>query len=123
MDFVKGLPFGPARIGRLKFFDAISSAARAWATNMVQNGIASSYSVPELQPAETLWSVVVKPKKAPRKPGRSQNSTGLSLISASGSNLGRLNRLQIQPSLGASTYYFGSEALQTIPQGENAPLT
>jgi hypothetical protein len=23
-----------------------------------------------------------------------------------------------QPSLGASTYYFGSEALQTIPQGE-----
>jgi hypothetical protein len=31
-------------------------------------------------------------------------------------------RLQIQPSLGASTYYFGSEALQTIPQGENVPL-
>jgi outer membrane receptor protein involved in Fe transport len=31
-------------------------------------------------------------------------------------------RLQIQPSLGASTYYFGSEALQTIPQGENTPL-
>jgi hypothetical protein len=27
-------------------------------------------------------------------------------------------RLQIQPSLGASTYYFGSEALQTISQGE-----
>ena len=32
------------------------------------------------------------------------------------------DRLQIQPSLGASTYYFGSDALQTIPQGENAPL-
>jgi hypothetical protein len=31
-------------------------------------------------------------------------------------------RLQIQPSLGASTYYFGSAALETIPQGENAPL-
>ena len=31
-------------------------------------------------------------------------------------------RLQIQPSLGASTYTFGPEALQTIPQGENAPL-
>jgi hypothetical protein len=31
-------------------------------------------------------------------------------------------RLQIQPSLGASTYYFGPEALQTVPQGENAPL-
>jgi outer membrane receptor protein involved in Fe transport len=31
-------------------------------------------------------------------------------------------RLQIQPSLGASTYYFGSEALETVPQGENAPL-
>src|ERR1700736_1486475 len=31
-------------------------------------------------------------------------------------------RLQIQPSLGASTYYFGSEALLTIPQGDNAPL-
>lgn len=31
-------------------------------------------------------------------------------------------RLQIQPSLGASTYYFGPEALGTIPQGENAPL-
>jgi hypothetical protein len=31
-------------------------------------------------------------------------------------------RLQIQPSLGASTYYFGPEALETIPQGENAPL-
>ncbi len=31
-------------------------------------------------------------------------------------------RLQIQPSLGASTYYFGPEALVTIPQGENAPL-
>ena len=24
--------------------------------------------------------------------------------------------------LGASTYYFGPDALQTIPQGENAPL-
>ncbi|MBO0734140.1 MAG: ligand-gated channel, partial [Methylocapsa sp.] len=31
-------------------------------------------------------------------------------------------RLQIQPSLGASTYYFGPEALETIPQGENSPL-
>src|ERR1700730_273533 len=31
-------------------------------------------------------------------------------------------RLQIQPSLGASTYYFGSEALETVPQGENTPL-
>jgi outer membrane receptor protein involved in Fe transport len=31
-------------------------------------------------------------------------------------------RLQIEPSLGASTYYFGPEALETIPQGENAPL-
>ena len=27
-------------------------------------------------------------------------------------------RLQIQPSLGASTYYSGPEALQTIPQGD-----
>jgi outer membrane receptor protein involved in Fe transport len=33
-----------------------------------------------------------------------------------------LARLQIQPSLGASTYFFGAEALETIPQGENAPL-
>ncbi|MGO9721530.1 MAG: TonB-dependent receptor [Methylocella sp.] len=31
-------------------------------------------------------------------------------------------RLQIQPSLGASTYTFSPEALQTIPQGENALL-
>ncbi len=31
-------------------------------------------------------------------------------------------RLQIQPSLGATTYIFNQEALQTIPQGENAPL-
>ena len=31
-------------------------------------------------------------------------------------------RLQIQPSLGASTYTFSPEALKTIPQGENAPL-
>jgi hypothetical protein len=31
-------------------------------------------------------------------------------------------RMQIQPSLGASNYYFGPEALETIPQGENAPL-
>ncbi|MGH6812841.1 MAG: TonB-dependent receptor [Methylocella sp.] len=31
-------------------------------------------------------------------------------------------RLQIVPSLGASIYYFGPEALETIPQGENAPL-
>jgi TonB dependent receptor len=31
-------------------------------------------------------------------------------------------RLQIQPSLGASTYYFSPEALATIPQGENVPL-
>jgi outer membrane receptor protein involved in Fe transport len=31
-------------------------------------------------------------------------------------------RLQIQPSLGASTYYFGPQALEAIPQGENAPL-
>jgi hypothetical protein len=31
-------------------------------------------------------------------------------------------RLQIEPSLGASTYYVGSKALQAIPQGANAPL-
>jgi len=31
-------------------------------------------------------------------------------------------RLQIQPSLGASTYIFDQAALQAIPQGENAPL-
>lgn len=31
-------------------------------------------------------------------------------------------RLQIQPSLGASTYNFNQQALQTIPQGANAPL-
>src|SRR6202047_1758741 len=31
-------------------------------------------------------------------------------------------RLQIQPSLGASTYTFSPEALEAIPQGENAPL-
>jgi hypothetical protein len=31
-------------------------------------------------------------------------------------------RLQIQPSLGASTYTFSPEALETIAQGENAPL-
>src|SRR4051812_31009123 len=31
-------------------------------------------------------------------------------------------RQQIQPSLGASSYHFSPEALQTIPQGENAPL-
>ncbi len=31
-------------------------------------------------------------------------------------------RLQIQPSLGASTYIFDKAALQAIPQGENAPL-
>jgi outer membrane receptor protein involved in Fe transport len=31
-------------------------------------------------------------------------------------------RQQIQPSLGASTYQFNPQALETIPQGENAPL-
>ena len=31
-------------------------------------------------------------------------------------------RQEIQPSLGASSYNFSPEALQTIPQGENAPL-
>jgi hypothetical protein len=31
-------------------------------------------------------------------------------------------RQQIQPSLGASVYNFSPQALQTIPQGENAPL-
>jgi outer membrane cobalamin receptor len=31
-------------------------------------------------------------------------------------------RQQIQPSLGASVYQFSPEALQAIPQGENAPL-
>lgn len=31
-------------------------------------------------------------------------------------------RLQIQPSLGATTYTFNQDALQSIPQGENAPL-
>jgi outer membrane receptor protein involved in Fe transport len=31
-------------------------------------------------------------------------------------------RQQIQPSLGASVYGFSPEALQTIPQGDNAPL-
>jgi outer membrane receptor protein involved in Fe transport len=31
-------------------------------------------------------------------------------------------RQQIQPSLGASVYNFSPEALQTVPQGENAPL-
>src|SRR5271155_4730806 len=33
-----------------------------------------------------------------------------------------LARQQIQPSLGATTYNFSPEALQNIPQGENAPL-
>jgi len=33
-----------------------------------------------------------------------------------------LARQQIQPSLGASVYDFSPEALQTIPQGPNAPL-
>ena len=33
-----------------------------------------------------------------------------------------LARQQIQPSLGASTYQFTPQALETIPQGENAPL-
>jgi outer membrane receptor protein involved in Fe transport len=32
-------------------------------------------------------------------------------------------RQEIQPSLGGSTYRFGAPALQTIPQGENAPLS
>ncbi len=31
-------------------------------------------------------------------------------------------RQQIQPDLGATTYKFTPEALQNIPQGENAPL-
>ena len=31
-------------------------------------------------------------------------------------------RQQIQPSLGASTYQFTPQALETIPQGENAPM-
>ena len=31
-------------------------------------------------------------------------------------------RQQIQPSLGATRYDFGPQALQTIPQGQNAPL-
>src|ERR1700716_484541 len=31
-------------------------------------------------------------------------------------------RQQIQPSLGASVYQFSPEALQAIPQGQNAPL-
>ncbi len=31
-------------------------------------------------------------------------------------------RQQIQPSLGASSYSFSPDALQTIPQGENSPL-
>ncbi|GAN78108.1 TonB-dependent receptor [Acidisphaera rubrifaciens] len=36
----------------------------------------------------------------------------------------QLNRArdEIQPSLGASTYSFSPEALQTLPQGDNAPL-
>ena len=31
-------------------------------------------------------------------------------------------RQQIQPSLGATTYNFSPQALQDIPQGDNAPL-
>ncbi len=31
-------------------------------------------------------------------------------------------RQQIQPSLGATTYQFNPQALETIPQGENAPM-
>src|SRR6202042_1356100 len=31
-------------------------------------------------------------------------------------------RQQIQPSLGASTYNFSPQALESIPQGDNAPL-
>ena len=33
-----------------------------------------------------------------------------------------LARQQIQPSLGATTYQFNPQALETIPQGENAPM-
>jgi hypothetical protein len=59
---------------------------------------------------------------APQDPGAAGTTTiTLDTVEVISEQLD-IARLQIQPSLGASTYYFGPEALRTVPQGENAPL-
>jgi hypothetical protein len=60
---------------------------------------------------------------APQDPGAAGTTTiTLDTVEVISEQLD-IARLQIQPSLGASTYYFGPEGLRTVPQGENAPLS
>ena len=51
-----------------------------------------------------------------------QDSSGVSLDLDVISRRLDVARQQIQPSLGASVYNFSPQALENVPQGENAPL-
>ena len=78
--------------------------------------------------APSSWQLPLLPRlrRAPAPAPQSSADAGTSSITLDTIEIisQELNaaRLQIQPSLGASTYTFGPEVLQTIPQGENAPL-
>jgi hypothetical protein len=51
-----------------------------------------------------------------------QDSSGISVDLDVVSRRLDVARQEIQPSLGATVYNFSPQALETIPQGENAPL-
>ena len=62
------------------------------------------------------------PDTPPQPPARLEQAESLELdLDVVAKRLDRA-RQQIQPNLGASTYDFTPQALQEIPQGENAPL-
>jgi outer membrane receptor protein involved in Fe transport len=76
-----------------------------------------------------LWALTVTtgaeatdPPAAPQPAATSQDDSNMSMDIDVVSKRLDAARQQIQPSLGATTYTFSPEALENIPQGENAPL-
>ncbi len=77
----------------------------------------TSQSAASSQPPATS-----QPAAVPRPAAGSQDTSKMSMDIDVISKRLDVARQQIQPSLGATTYTFTPEALQNIPQGENAPL-
>jgi outer membrane cobalamin receptor len=77
-----------------------------------------AHALPGLSAALCLFAQLSATRAADPTPDSGAATIDIDVISQ------RLDvaRQQIQPSLGATSYNFSPEALQNIPQGENAPL-
>jgi outer membrane receptor protein involved in Fe transport len=77
-----------------------------------------AYALPTLSAAICLLTALTSARAEDPAPDNSALKIDIDVVSK------RLDdaRQQIQPSLGATSYTFSPDALQNIPQGENAPL-